>query len=121
MSDPAGPQAAPPQEQIDRMLADLRSRFLDTVEARILEFEAIGRMVGRDLAPARALARVRHEIHKISGVAASLGFADLGRLAAALEAQIDAQSCRMPPDALWASVWPGLDRLLDEMEACLDG
>ncbi|NUB44826.1 Hpt domain-containing protein [Fertoebacter nigrum] len=117
------PQNAPAPGANPAYLAALepvRRRFIETTEARILEIEALRLDVeaGRDAeAAARQIARIAH---KISGVAATLGFAQVGALAAQVERLLDAGHSGGTAKDRWARAKPQVESLLDALEAVLD-
>ncbi|MGB7242612.1 MAG: Hpt domain-containing protein [Sulfitobacter sp.] len=67
----------------------VRQRFLKTLDTRLDHMEAL--LVSTDLPNDRkqALAELAREAHKIAGSAGTLGFANLGRLAARVENSIE--------------------------------
>lgn len=72
---------APPPDP----LATIRSRFLETVESHAFQL-AVLRSAAEDPATERqALAGVMMIAHRVSGVAATLGFHSLGEVAAELD------------------------------------
>lgn len=110
---------APQGKGGDDPLASIRRSFLSHLADRCLAIDAIlerddGRGISGD---ERDL--ILHHAHRTAGISASLGYGDLGRLAAAVEsAWLD-----VPPGDVAETPEPVLDvtrRFLDEIERVLD-
>lgn len=97
----------------------VRTRFLDTMETTVLEFDALlGGIESPDFRE-KALEGIRFRAHKISGTAATLGYPRIGDLARQVETAIDERT------ASSESREPGMisrlvETLLEEMEQALD-
>lgn len=108
----------------DGLLAALepaRARFRGLIVERVLAFEEFRRGVEREGGAANALANIAGLAHKIAGVGATLGFASVGALAAAVErCVVDGHARCAAPHDIWIGVEPRLDALLDALEALLD-
>jgi HPt (histidine-containing phosphotransfer) domain-containing protein len=110
-------RAAPP----DDPLAAVRARFRDLIVQRVLEFERLKKLIEAAPGNAPALREVAALAHKISGVAATLGFAQAGDLAAALDTAImRRQAAGVAAAAIWQDAAPMLETLLDALEEAID-
>lgn len=116
-------QSAPVQaEAIAPALAAVQARFRDRIVERVLEFEGLMQDVEAGRSPALALVSIADLAHKIVGVAATLGYPRAGDLAAEVEQRIRQGSfAGAAPQVTWRAVQPGLEALLDELEAMLGG
>jgi chemotaxis protein histidine kinase CheA len=102
-------------------LSPARDRFLDLVVKRIMLFEALRVDIQGGRNPRTALAGIISEVHKIAGVAATLGFAEAGERAVALEQQYrDGVKRKAPLIDLWPCIEPDLIALMDALEALLE-
>jgi len=108
-------QAAPPP-----FLAAARQRFINLAEARVLAIEAIRQDLGRGTAIAGGLAQIAAIAHQVAGVAATLGYADLGSRAGRIDRMFKAVDAHQPAEAIWRQAQPELEALLDALEAVLD-
>ena len=108
-------------EGLAAALEPARIRFRALIVERILAFEAFRKLILDGDEPQRALANIAGLAHKISGVGATLGFAQAGGLAGALERCIlDGRARLADPVHFGAEVEPLLEALLVAMEALLD-
>jgi len=102
----------------DRMalvLNGVRRRFLSTLGQRLLDLDKMHEAI-RSGAPSReALSAVRAEAHKFRGIAATIGFAALGQVAATTE---DA-AARALADGSLDQLCLSLDAMLDEIETII--
>jgi|GEM_PF-1568474 len=101
-------------------LAAARQRFINLAEVRVLAIEAIRQDLGRGTATADALAQVAAIAHQVAGVAATLGYADLGSRAGRIDRMFKAVDAHQSPEAIWQQAQPELEALLDALEAVLD-
>lgn len=69
-------------------LAAIRHRFLDQVEDYVFDIALLRRSAENPDETAQALAGIGLIAHRVSGVAATLGFAPLGDVAARLDQQL---------------------------------
>ncbi|MGB8623477.1 MAG: Hpt domain-containing protein [Paracoccaceae bacterium] len=102
-------------------LTRARARFQDTLAQRILALESLRQDIraGRD-APG-ALHEIAKEAHKFSGVAATLGHEDVGRLASDVDRLIgEGMSLGLSADETLEQLNPLLDMLLDSLERALE-
>jgi len=103
-------------EAFDKALAEVRDRFLFDLDQRICDLEYLKSHIvnGPDgVAAARAVAMMAH---KIRGVAPTLGFAQLGGLAASTEKLFSTAGKHPDLAAFWRVAAPVFEDLLDEME-----
>lgn len=108
-----------PPPAIPSALLPVRSRFLALIVPRVLEFEAFRRQINEGGEATAALAGIGALAHKISGVAATLGFHQVGQLAAQVDRRIvGGRGAPLPP--VWREVEPQLEALMDAMEALPD-
>jgi len=106
---------------VEQLFPRLRERFRETVVERVIFFEAMKARIDAGQSPVSALLDIANLAHKITGVAATLGFSRSGEYAAALERRIRAGlESGAPIAAIWRDVLPILDCLLDELESLLD-
>lgn len=110
----------PQSDQFAAALADIRARFVEGLYPLINEME-YQRVALEDPAQApRAIESLQRASHKISGMAGSVGFADMGELAAELDAAF-ARMRRTDYDArVVSAVRDPLEDLLEMMEDALD-
>ncbi|MCA0928063.1 Hpt domain-containing protein [Ruegeria profundi] len=98
----------------ERKLQMLRQKFIEGLHTRILTLEqyAIEFRAGEN--NHEVLDAIRHECHKLAGVAASFGFPDIGSRASEIDTAIT--SGTMTRDGVSES----LEDLMNEMEDLLD-
>jgi HPt (histidine-containing phosphotransfer) domain-containing protein len=102
-------------------LEPARILFCGLILDRILAFEAFRKQAASDQDADRALDDIAGLAHKISGVAASLGYGKAGELAAALERAVVAPRIKgTTPAHFSAKIEPLLEALLVELETLLD-
>ena len=102
-------------------LKPARAVFLGLVIERIMAFEAFRKLVEHGENPRAEMTKIADIAHKISGVAATLGFMRTGQLAAALDRAITENPTKSAdPEHFRHVVNPLLEALLVEMEALLD-
>lgn len=107
---------------VAQRIAEVRTRFLDTMDERIDEIDAARQQLARLGAHPGSHTAVTDVIrfgsHKISGIALTLGFMDLGRLAQTTELTVqrfDAEPGSTSPEMLFDTI----DDLLGEMALLL--
>lgn len=76
--------------------------------------------LGRGTAITRGLAQIAAIAHQVAGVAATLGYADLGSRAGRIDRMFKAVDAHQPAEAIWRQAQPELEALLDALEAILD-
>ena len=103
------------------VLEPARAMFRGLIVERIMAFEAYRKLVQHGDHPQDHMAKIAEIAHKISGVAATLGFFRTGQLAAVLDRAIsDTPAKCAEPAYFQLIVDPMLEALLVEMEALLD-
>jgi chemotaxis protein histidine kinase CheA len=100
-------------EFIEKQLAPIRAKFVATLDDRVLDIDRLSQNLVQNSEPMEnILADIRMSVHKIGGVAGTLGFLQIGELAAqceklVLEHPSDGESSKLPAQ---------LNALMDEME-----
>ena len=74
-----------PSKILAQKMAEIRPRFLDTLSRRLDRFENIRDALDTSADIRPLLEEIRNGAHTIIGLAATLGFSDLGRLAQEVE------------------------------------
>lgn len=119
----SAPQNAPPIPAIPDTdpLSSARQRFRDLIVDRVLALESLRKNINTAPDPLQMMRGVSALAHKISGVAATLGFQHTGDLAAELERRLGSSTLHgLPVSETWLAAEPVLDELLDELEDLLD-
>ena len=98
----------------DARLTALQQCFRDSLEGRILDLEAAAAHLRQDRSHNQALVLIRRDCHKIAGIAESLGFGQIGRLAT----RIDLMFAKGRES--WPRIEAPLEKLLAAMEAGLE-
>ena len=102
---------------ISPALYPLRNRFIEMSVQRSVELSELQQRVQKRLDPEAALGEIGEIVHKISGVAATLGFAEWGRLAAELDRTIHSFRTRQTSlDEAWRLAEPSLSTLIEVMD-----
>jgi HPt (histidine-containing phosphotransfer) domain-containing protein len=110
----------PQPDQFAAALAEIRERFVEGLYPLINEME-YQRVALDDPAQAlRALESLQRAAHKISGMAGSVGFAEMGQLAAELDVAFARMRRAAHDSRAVASVLDPLENLLEMMEDALD-
>lgn len=105
--------------QLNAGLARIRGRFLQSLSDRIDGFyELLDGLSDADRCE-EACTELRASAHKLHGICASVGFAEIGERAARLERKIDDLGHDLHPEEI-VEIRGLLNRLLDEMEQNLD-
>ena len=102
----------------DVSMAPVRALFASRFESEILAFESLRQEIGQSQSAA-ALRELALRIHKIAGVAGTLGYTEIGASAMRLEKSITELAEREPSEVL-ARIDSRLDTFLDLLEAELD-
>lgn len=102
------------QENIQEMMAKLRENFRGQMMDKLLTIENASARLSDAPNDNIAMACIKRECHKLSGVARSLGFSEIGSVATEIDC---ATSNELVP---WSELQPKVEQLLDMMEAELD-
>lgn len=103
------------QASIQEMLVKLKASFRDQILDRMLVIENASVRLSAAEDDSFAIASIKRECHKLSGVSKTLGFSELGDLATEIDCAIAHGA------APWSALKPKVEKLLDRMEAELDG
>ena len=106
-----------PQTQLEAAIAVIRDRFLAGIDDQLLFLDdLLGRIEAGDQ-PEACLRKISDAAHKIRGVAATLGFATLGKFAELIELRSEA-TLRSPPNPQALSdLLPYLHAFLDHLDS----
>lgn len=97
-------------------LQPLRDRFIVMSKLRAAELSALRNRMRQGQQPGAAICEIGEIVHKISGVAATLGFPQWGQLAAELDSTINlARKRQISMNDAWDISEPKLDTLIDLM------
>ena len=97
-------------------LQEVRERFLFDLDQRICDFEHQKVQIISGPNRAEAVGAVAMMAHKIRGVAATLGLAQLGELAGSVEDLFSITASYRNLEEFWRHAAPMFESLLDEME-----
>lgn len=103
---------------ISTALLPLRARFIALNAERAAELSILRNRLKRDQASEASLLEIGDIVHKIAGVAATLGFAELGKLSLQLDRitmALRAEEVALAP--AWLQAEPLLDQLIDLISA----
>jgi chemotaxis protein histidine kinase CheA len=103
-------------QSIAQKIDELRPRFLELMAQRLDRFEEIRGQLETAKDPTPLLEEIRFGAHRMVGLAATLGFGDLGDLAQAAELAIMRRPSRAAPDA---QLLTAIDVLMGEMALLL--
>ncbi|WP_422075047.1 Hpt domain-containing protein [Tranquillimonas rosea] len=107
------------QAQFDGQVSAIRDQFLAGLPDRILEMEAL--CVALRRAPdRRRIDQLGMHLHKIAGIAGSLGYARLGETARRADATVSQAPAEASAAALWHEIEAQVEQCLDDMEDALD-
>lgn len=82
-------QNAPPRsDAMAQSVAAVRARFIASLADRAAELDTLMALADAEADPRKLLVRATEIVHRIAGVAGTLGFADLGNLAFEAERQL---------------------------------
>lgn len=99
-------------------VADIMARHKEDFKRRMIDklllIESASIRLTRNDKDLEAMGCIRRECHKLSGVAATLGFPDIGEMAAVIDCAIAKES------RSWAELAGQVSGLLDAMEEALD-
>lgn len=110
--DPIRNQAA------ERAFAELRDRFKDTLEVRLIEFDQAVQWC-QERGDVSSFLRLRDLCHRLAGVGASFGFAELGNRARLVDASISRHIATDSSDVWKHQVLAEAEDLMIMMESVL--
>lgn len=110
---------------MQRAIEPVRRKFIAELDDKILDLEALKKMVENGDREQDALSEIVSRAHKLRGVAGSFGFTALGDAAQQLEeSYTDLFQSSSQPEATFEQNWsllaPRLEALLDQMELALE-
>ena len=108
-----------PEICVAQGIQGVRGKFIDSLLDRILLFETVTVAYTQTGDHEKALKDISMAAHKITGIAGSLGFSDIGEQARQIE-QIIGVGMKAPNPDLMRCVAPVLETFLDNLEAILD-
>ncbi len=114
--DPSHGKTRHAQDALDQ----LRRRFMDQMEMRIIELETVVQRCKTAGTTPRECREIRDISHKLAGLAPSLGFSQVGKSARIVEDLADSAQKRARPLTAQSPLFLHLEHLLDVMEASLD-
>jgi len=108
-----------------RAIEPLRRKFIDELDGKILDMEALKKMVIDGDRGQEALSEIVSRAHKLRGVAGSFGLNALGDAARGFEeSYLDLFQSSDRHETAFAEKWtilaPRLEALMDQMELALD-
>lgn len=110
-----------PEPERDDVMRAIRLRFIDSVHARLMKFEELKQVFHADPASIAPLSEIGALAHKIAGVAETLGFADIGKLAGWVDGEISTRArAGDPPIIVWRKIETPFEDMLEKMEVILD-
>ncbi len=116
----SGPVSAA-KTAFDPALGAIRLRFIETITPRLLQFENLKQTYMAQPDHLQALTAMGDLAHKITGVADTLGFSEIGQCSTIVDRQISRGIAdNNSASAIWDRAKDSLERLLDAMEAALD-
>ncbi|MFQ5439721.1 MAG: Hpt domain-containing protein [Paracoccaceae bacterium] len=104
---------------LEARIAAIREKFLNTLEVRLAEVEAVRADLSVPQSMANATRDMRFVSHKLRGVASTLGFERLGELAEAAELQAEAVMDSGPDAASLPALSGSLEDLRGEIRAIM--
>lgn len=101
-------------------IASVRRRFVLTLEDRLLQLEHLKCQLSSADKRSASLEMVQSEAHKIAGIAATIGFSNIGQRAIETENQIGATLARNVSEIDISDTVAVIDGFLDALESALD-
>ena len=117
------PEAAPLQmsSQIAAKLAEMQPRFRISIRQRLDALETLREGPQLDRDPRTTLETIRAVAHKTVGLAAPMGYHELGALCSTAESSIDDLLASLTPDqTAFAATLSAIDDMLGEMALIVD-
>lgn len=101
-------------------MAQVRQRFLDGLSQRGTELDALLALADNDDDPSPLLGRATEILHKIAGVARTVGFGDLGALAFVAEREMRALPDRLAEAGARETAFASVDAVVEEINRLLE-
>lgn len=98
------------------VLAEIRTRFTESLDGRLAELETLFLMLEDCEDPRRVLKEIGLRAHRIAGVAATLGYHGLGQAASSVD-QMVAEAIAHPEEKTLIPAMREIEILLDEMDS----
>ncbi len=105
------------EDKFKDRIGGIKKRFISALDTRAREFEGLLSRIVRNEDAAQALEELRIGVHKIRGVAPTLGLPKLGELATETEQDINSMLAGDDPQTAAAKFLKSLDVLLNELKA----
>jgi len=112
--------AQKPDDAVAQAVTQLRLKFVDSLDERILQFEAVLADLRRGGDQHKALRNISALAHKIAGIAPTFGFSAIGTQARQIEQMIDRQIRMVSAQETMDQVFPALQGFLDDLESLMD-
>lgn len=109
-----------PDDRLAATLADVRARLQDKLDWMICGIEECKKEMADPLMRPGAMQAIAEIAHKISGVAGSVGFSDLGNAAAKIDIGFRKAAQEAAPAYPNDTLMADLETLLDQMEAAIE-
>jgi HPt (histidine-containing phosphotransfer) domain-containing protein len=112
-----------PNDTSDAMaktIASVRRRFVAALEDRVLQLEYLKCQLSCADKRSAFLKTLQSEAHKIAGVAATIGFKEIGQRASETENQIDLALAKNLAEIDISETVSVIDNFLDALEGALD-
>lgn len=107
--------------KVSPALLPVRARFVELLLPRVMELERLRCRVNAGQDAVASVLAIGALVHKIGGVAGTLGFSRVGNLALQVDARIsEGRKLQEPLALVWDGAEPVLEALMDAMEAHLD-
>lgn len=101
-------------------LRDIRSSFLDDLASHVGDMEELCKYLDKPDYALTAVAGLREIVHKISGIAGSVGFSEMGEVAAKLDIAFGGLLKKPYDPAAIDALRAPLEALLDRLEDAFD-
>lgn len=108
-----------PSVDIAEQMAQVRQRFLEGLYHRGIELDALLALAEQDENPTPLLGRATEILHKIAGVARTVGFGELGVLAFAAEQEMRALPARISDEGAKEAAFSAVDAVAEEISRLL--
>ncbi|MCE0505063.1 MULTISPECIES: Hpt domain-containing protein [unclassified Roseivivax] len=106
--------------QPDPAITAIREKFLSGLETRLAELDSLSGLLKGEANRARVWEEIRLRVHRIAGVAGSLGFAALGARSGRLDTAIEHYLNKPANPRDEATLSAALEGLLDDIDQILE-